>query len=185
LCQACQCVSSRREDFFRIGLTVTGYKSLIDSWNGMCLPEVLGDNSYNCRHCKAKRNAQIWTGIVSLPRYLSVDLKRYGFDLDTMRRVKIDTPFALPLRVEVISPSSVREPKSIFHRKDLSDLMSNNALLFACLPAEIKRMVRTDRETERQRESARAREREREWEGEREKERGERKRERDTSYERN
>lgn len=109
------CHSSERvEQFLTLPLELKTKKSLQESLESLVQGETLeGDNAYQCDACGARVTAQRRVGIRHLPNVLLLALRRFDYDLDSMRRVKINDYYEFPWELDL-------EPYTIegLHRKD-------------------------------------------------------------------
>lgn len=109
------CHSSERvEQFLTLPLELKTKKSLQESLESLVQGETLeGDNAYQCDWCGARVTAQRRVGIRHLPNVLLLALRRFDYDLDSMRRVKINDYYEFPWELDL-------EPYTIegLHRKD-------------------------------------------------------------------
>lgn len=110
----CSHSSERIEAFLTLPLEVKNKKSLIESLESLVNGETLeGDNAYQCDLCNAKVTAQRRIGLRHLPNILIVALRRFDYNLDTMRRMKLNNYYEFPWEIDL-------EPYTIegLHRKD-------------------------------------------------------------------
>jgi len=107
VCQECGYVKARREPFFVLQLEVKGKASVEDSLRLFIEGEVLdGDNAVYCSRCAAKRPTLKRTALDAnngLPPNLFLHLKRFDFDLETFRKVKVNDRCSFP-RVLDLAP---------------------------------------------------------------------------------
>ena len=110
VCQECGYVKARREPFFVLQLEVKGKASVEDSLRLFVEGEVLdGDNAVYCSRCAAKRPTLKRTALDAdkgLPPNLYLHLKRFDFDLETFRKVKVNDRCSFP-RVLNLAPYTV------------------------------------------------------------------------------
>lgn len=114
---SCVHTSERIEAFLTLPLEVKNKKSLLDSLESLVKGETLeGDNAYQCDLCNAKVTAQRRLGLRHLPNILIVALRRFDYNLDTMRRMKLNNYYEFPWEIDL-------EPYTIegLHKQD-SDL---------------------------------------------------------------
>lgn len=98
----CDHISQREESFFNIQCEVKGKRNFEESMAFYVEGELLdGDNKYFCASCGKHVDAVKRTCIKSLPNVLLVHLKRFDFDMETMRRIKINDHFQFPLEVNM------------------------------------------------------------------------------------
>lgn len=91
--------SEREETFYTLGLEVKNKKTLAESLDLFVQADSLeGDNKWMCEVCGRKVAALKRAAIKSLPNTLIVGLKRFEFDFETMRRVKVNDLFEFPPR---------------------------------------------------------------------------------------
>ncbi len=70
---------------------------MADSFKSFITPETLdGNNKYSCGNCKSKQPALKGSRFAKLPYILTLQLKRFGMNWQTMSRVKISTEFHFP-----------------------------------------------------------------------------------------
>ncbi|EGR27454.1 ubiquitin carboxyl-terminal hydrolase family protein, putative [Ichthyophthirius multifiliis] len=102
-CENCQNQNERQEYFLDIQMTIknifegTQNFNLENAFLNFLKPEQLsGQNQYFCEICQGKQNAIRGTFIQKLPSILTIQLNRFGFDYQTMKRVKINDLFEFP-----------------------------------------------------------------------------------------
>ncbi len=97
-CKTCQKSSERVEDFLSISLDVKGKHNIYESLQSYIRGEVLdGSNKYFCSHCDAKRDSIKRCCLKTLPNVLIFHLKRFDFDLEQLRKIKVNDRFEYPL----------------------------------------------------------------------------------------
>jgi ubiquitin C-terminal hydrolase len=85
--QECEHTSRREEGFFILSLEVKNKRSVLESLQLYVEGEMLeGDNKYFCAECKEKRRTLKRVCVKQLPSTLILHLKRFEFDLDSMRK---------------------------------------------------------------------------------------------------
>ena len=68
----------------------------------MLQPEQMnGDEQYSCDCCGRKTDAERGVELTKLPKILTVQLKRFGFDFRTHARHKVNTPFAFDTTLDM------------------------------------------------------------------------------------
>ena len=112
--RCCVCGHSRtREDpSLDLELTVTGNASVQAALGQFHAAELLsGSNQWHCDECGRRRDAVKSLTVSCAPPVLLLHLKRFGFDLATMRRAKVMDAFAFPAELSLgdIVASSVGE----------------------------------------------------------------------------
>ncbi|KAF9930001.1 hypothetical protein FBU30_001020 [Linnemannia zychae] len=98
----CEHISEREDSSFSIQCEVKNKKSLEESLQLYVQGEILdGDNKYKCSTCDKHVDAIKRACIKELPRNLILHLKRFDYDMDTMRRIKINDRFEFPSRLDM------------------------------------------------------------------------------------
>ncbi|KAI1320684.1 hypothetical protein EDD11_010218 [Mortierella claussenii] len=98
----CEHVSEREDSFFSIQCEVKNKKTLEESLQLYVQGEILdGDNKYKCSSCDKHVDAIKRACIKELPQNLILHLKRFDYDMDTMRRIKINDRFEFPTRLDM------------------------------------------------------------------------------------
>jgi len=101
-CQECHYSSERIEDFLSISLDVKGKHDIFESLQSYICGEVLdGSNKYLCSKCDTKRDSIKRCCIKTLPNVLICHLKRFEFDLETLRKVKVNDRFEFPTEIDM------------------------------------------------------------------------------------
>jgi ubiquitin C-terminal hydrolase/predicted N-acetyltransferase YhbS len=102
-CSACGHKSARRDTYLDLQLTVkpfgatTAIKSIEEALEKYVQPEILdGDNQYFCEQCQAKRDATKGLEFSSFPYLLTLQLKRFDFDWELERRIKLNDRVSFP-----------------------------------------------------------------------------------------
>jgi ubiquitin carboxyl-terminal hydrolase 9/24 len=60
-----------------------------------------GDNAYSCEKCKAKRDTLKRSCVKFLPNTLIFNLKRFEFDFDNMKKVKLNDYCEFPMEIDM------------------------------------------------------------------------------------
>ncbi|KYQ94124.1 hypothetical protein DLAC_04405 [Tieghemostelium lacteum] len=90
--------SHREEPFLSISLEVKNKKSLLESFNSFVEPEYLvGNNKYKCEGCDTRVDAMKRCLIDKLPNTLILHMKRFEYDLDNMRNIKLNDFCEFPM----------------------------------------------------------------------------------------
>ncbi|KAI8603401.1 hypothetical protein EDD21DRAFT_34203 [Dissophora ornata] len=98
----CEHISEREDSFFSIQCEVKNKKTLEESLQLYVQGEILdGDNKYKCSSCDKHVDAIKRVCIKELPQNLILHLKRFDYDMDTMRRIKINDRFEFPTRLDM------------------------------------------------------------------------------------
>jgi ubiquitin C-terminal hydrolase len=93
--------SSREEEFYDISLDVKGCKNIMESFDKYIAIEVLdGDNQYDSGQF-GKQDAKKGVIFTKFPPVLTIQLKRFDFDLRVMGFRKIHDYFEFPLRLNL------------------------------------------------------------------------------------
>lgn len=107
-CSACGYKSARRDTYLDIQLTVkpfgatTAVKSIEEALDKYVQPEVLsGSNAYFCEQCQQKQEATKGLEFSSFPYLLTLQLKRFDFDWETERRIKLTDRVTFPQILDV------------------------------------------------------------------------------------
>jgi len=107
-CKECKHESARVDHYLDIPLVIRGFgetipvKSVEEALHKFIQPEVLDkENQYNCEKCAKKVDAIKGLKIEKLPYLLTLQLKRFDFDLQTMRRVKLNDRVTFPLYLDL------------------------------------------------------------------------------------
>eukprot|EP00803_Ostreobium_quekettii_P011406 evm.model.scf_473.10 EVM.evm.TU.scf_473.10 scf_473:59433-65513(+) len=105
LCKGCnQLSSSSRDtvDFLDLSLQVKDCDSIEDSLGRFTAPSFLdGDNKYLCEGCNARCDAVRRTVLRGFPPILVFTLERFAFDLQTLNKVKVKSPYEFPLELDM------------------------------------------------------------------------------------
>ncbi|EJW70916.1 hypothetical protein WUBG_18176, partial [Wuchereria bancrofti] len=87
----------KQDEFLDLPLAVKqfgasdAFKSVEEALHAFIKPEVLeGSNQYYCEGCKRKQNALKGLRIIKFPYLLSIQLKRFDFDCNTLHRIKLN-----------------------------------------------------------------------------------------------
>jgi len=98
LCKYCQSKSERKEDCLSLSLDVKGKRSIQESLSLYIKGESLdGDNKYFCETCAAKKDSLKMACVSVLPNVLILHLKRFEFDLECMRKIKVNDRCEFPM----------------------------------------------------------------------------------------
>ena len=98
----CEHTVEREEPFYMISLTVKNKRTLQQSLDLFVTGDVLdGDNKYMCGSCGTKVDALKRSCFYQLPSHLILHLKRFEFDFDTMRKVKVNSYLEFPMEINV------------------------------------------------------------------------------------
>jgi len=102
-CKECGYESSKKDKFLDIPLVIRGFgatravRSVEEAMAKFTQPEFLvEDNQYKCEKCNKKVDAIKGLSFVSFPYLLTLQLKRFDFDYDTFRRIKLNDRVTFP-----------------------------------------------------------------------------------------
>ncbi|KAF1765168.1 hypothetical protein GCK72_005120 [Caenorhabditis remanei] len=102
-CLKCGRESVKTDYFLDLPLAVKpfgaihAYKSIEEALNAFIQPELLdGSNQYMCENCKSKQDAHKGLRITQFPYLLTIQLKRFDFDYNTMHRIKLNDKMTFP-----------------------------------------------------------------------------------------
>lgn len=94
--------SEVNEVFITLPVQVKNKKNLIESLESFKEGELLeGSNAYQCDYCESKVTALRRVCIKYLPNILFVTLRRFEFDYDTMKRVKVNDYCEFPMDINM------------------------------------------------------------------------------------
>ncbi|KAK5577390.1 hypothetical protein RB653_002331 [Dictyostelium firmibasis] len=100
--QECNHVSEREEPFYTISVEVKNKKEIQESLQLFVESETLdGDNKYFCSSCSQKVKALMRRCIKDLPNTLIIHNKRFEFDLDLMKRTKLNDALRFPMTIDM------------------------------------------------------------------------------------
>jgi len=109
-CKECGYESSRTDKYLDIPLVIKGFgetnsiKSVEEALQKFAQVEILsGDNQYFCERCNKKVDAMKGLKFTKFPYLLTLQLKRFEFDLTDMRRIKLDDRVTFPLELDMDS----------------------------------------------------------------------------------
>ncbi|CAD5113238.1 DgyrCDS2416 [Dimorphilus gyrociliatus] len=102
-CLECGYESAREDTFLDIPLVIRpfgsdiSHRSVMESLEAFVTPEKLEEpNQYECSKCKEKRDAHKGLKFKKLPHLLTLQLKRFDFDYQTMHRIKLNNRMEFP-----------------------------------------------------------------------------------------
>lgn len=102
-CQNCGRESVKTDYFLDLPLAVKpfgamhAFKSVEEALTAFVQPELLdGSNQYMCENCKSKQDAHKGLRITQFPYLLTIQLKRFDFDYNTMHRIKLNDKMTFP-----------------------------------------------------------------------------------------
>lgn len=87
----CEHISERMENYYSLSLDVKNKKNILESLDLYIQGDMLeGENKYMCSVCNKKVDALKRVCISSLPDNLIIHAKRFEFDLEQMKRIKVN-----------------------------------------------------------------------------------------------
>jgi len=93
----CNHVKEGIERFFNLQLDIKNKRHIQESLDAQIAGDLLsGDNEYFCEKCNARVDTLKRVCVRTLPRNLIMHLKRFDFDLDLCRRVKLNNYLEFP-----------------------------------------------------------------------------------------
>ena len=102
ICQECGNRNERDEDYFMLSLDVKNQHSITHSLSMYTEGELLqGDNKATCTRCDKKVDTLKRVCIKHLPPHLILHLKRFEFDLDSMRKYKVNDFCEFPMELDL------------------------------------------------------------------------------------
>ncbi|CAG8438368.1 11338_t:CDS:10 [Funneliformis caledonium] len=98
----CGHISEKEESFYAISCEVKNKKNVEESLELYVEGELLdGDNQYFCTKCNKPVDAIKRSCIKKLPKNLIMHLKRFDFDMELLKRVKINEYFEFPTNINM------------------------------------------------------------------------------------
>ncbi|KAH3764942.1 ubiquitin hydrolase [Pelomyxa schiedti] len=98
----CPHVSEREESFFTLALELKGRGTLNESLLHYIEGDQLtGDNKYFCGTCQAKVDAVKRCCLAKLPASLVIHSKRFEYDFELMRRIKVNDLYEFPMKLDL------------------------------------------------------------------------------------
>lgn len=117
-CLECETEKSREDTFLDIPLPVrpfgstNAYESIEEAMKGFVTPETLdGNNQYFCEKCDKKCDAHKGLKFKKFPYILTLHLKRFDFDYQTLNRIKLNDKVTFPAKFNL--NGFVTEPNSL------------------------------------------------------------------------
>jgi len=109
-----------------VQLHIKNKQSVLESLEAYVEGEMLeGDNAYYCEKCEKKRDTLKRCSIKRLPNVLFLELKRFEFNFDTMRKYKLNDYCSFPTELDM-SPYC----QDVINRKDLLKKMDEESLSY-------------------------------------------------------
>ena len=102
ICQVCGSRNERDEEYFMLSLDVKNQHSITNSLSMYTEGELLqGDNKATCTRCERKCDTLKRVCVRTLPPHLILHLKRFEFDLDSMRKYKVNDYVEFPMELDL------------------------------------------------------------------------------------
>jgi ubiquitin carboxyl-terminal hydrolase 47 len=102
-CLKCKTEKVKDDVFLDLPLAVKqfgateSFKSVEEALRAFIKPEILdGNNQYQCEKCKSKQDAEKGLRITHFPYLLTIQLKRFDFDYNTLHRIKLNDRMSFP-----------------------------------------------------------------------------------------
>lgn len=124
-CRECGNESARKDFFLDVPLVIRpfgsekAYGSVEEAIEAFVAPETLeGSNQYFCEKCNKKCDAHKGLKFLSFPYLLTLQLKRFDFDYNTLQRIKLNDKMTFPEILDLnglleerekVSPSNTEE----------------------------------------------------------------------------
>lgn len=134
-CQECSNESARKDFFLDIPLVIRpfgserAYGSVEEAIEAFVSPETLdGSNQYFCEKCNKKCDAHKGLKFLSFPYLLTLQLKRFDFDYNTLQRIKLNDKMTFPeiLDLNDLLEDEVKVSPSKEERESQSDSGAEN-----------------------------------------------------------
>eukprot|EP01006_Ploeotia_vitrea_P038009 TRINITY_DN66192_c8_g1_i3.p1 TRINITY_DN66192_c8_g1~~TRINITY_DN66192_c8_g1_i3.p1 ORF type:complete len:1232 (+),score=694.70 TRINITY_DN66192_c8_g1_i3:155-3850(+) len=91
-CKSCKFARERQDSFLDISVVIQNVATLNEALRNFVQPEMLvGDNQWRCSGCNEKVDAEKGLKFTSLPKVLTVHLKRFVYDFNKNGRVKVNS----------------------------------------------------------------------------------------------
>jgi len=129
-CLSCNEVLSRNEPFMDVSLCIQPYgsnafPSLDVSFLHFTQPEILNhDNQFSCQHCKKKCDAIKGVQFKRFPKILTLHLKRFDYNYDTLSLVKIVNNFTYPDLLDLTQYTALNAQKDYSEQSQMYQLFS-------------------------------------------------------------
>lgn len=98
-CVTCGFQRSKSESFLDLSLQVSGYSTVQESLQAFFTPETL--EGVFCSNCNEKRTSLKGPLLQAQPTYLSLQLKRFDMDWETIQRVKVTSSLRFTSKLNV------------------------------------------------------------------------------------
>ena len=102
ICEECPHRSEKEEAFLSVGVEIRGKSTLEEALEGFVEGEVLaGNNAYLCEPCQKRVRTTKRLCFDRLPRVLVIVVKRFEFNYDEMRKIKLNSQLRFPFRLDM------------------------------------------------------------------------------------
>lgn len=125
-CQECGYSRKRTDVFTDVPLAVAGVESIEQALALYSTPDILtGGDRWYCERCDTKVDALKGLGFKELPHFLNLQLKRFAYDPQTWRRIKLNDKVSFPTKLDMTSFLHLEEgsAKPLEHVYDLFSVM--------------------------------------------------------------
>ena len=99
VCDSCNYVSNRLEDFYCLSLEINNINNLKDSLEKFIISEYIDD--FKCDFCNDKVKIQKRTTLCKLPNTLVIHLKRFYMNYENNTTEKINSRFEFPIKINL------------------------------------------------------------------------------------
>jgi len=132
--KSCPHRKSHSEPFANIPIDVKNKSSLIEGLESFIQGDILeGDNAFLCERCDKKVDTLKRCSLKMLPNVLVLVLKRFEFDLETLRRVKLNNLVEFPDDIDMRNYC-----QETLAKEELKKMMKKNNLSYENLSPEQK-----------------------------------------------
>ncbi|KAL0478549.1 hypothetical protein AKO1_008138 [Acrasis kona] len=102
ICETCKHVGGRKDTFLDLQLVIRNVEHLDQAIEQFQIVEKLqGENQYFCEKCNKKSDAKKGLKILTLPDILTLHLKRFNVDYETMTKVKLNNQVIFPTTLDM------------------------------------------------------------------------------------
>lgn len=104
ICKDCPHKVEKDDFFYTISLDIEKVDNIEDALKQYVKGEMLeGKNAYFCSQCETYRDTIKRSVIKSLPDVLILHLKRFSFNLDTMKKIKLNNYVKFPMKLNIFN----------------------------------------------------------------------------------
>ena len=106
-CMTCENITHRDESFLDLSINVEEDSTVTDCLQNFSVREMLGQkNKFFCDSCGGLQEAQKWMRIKKLPNIFALHLKRFKYQEEQSKYIKLSYRVAFPFQLEPTSLSS-------------------------------------------------------------------------------